>query len=252
MLIMDSEGLRSPELADQFEHDNEIATFITCLANTTILNFWGQTFSKDMSEIVQIAAHAFIRMEKVQLKSSFHMVFAGVPDITAEDRNKMGVQLVIIEIDRIIKEVANNQGRSEILGMQSVFPLCEKLFPALKFPQFLPSLWQEQMSAPVSRYGELAKQLRNSLGQSLSLDVGSGLKRTQTIESFVTRICDVWEGVKKESFILAFKNTQAIQIYTSMQKFYDSEMSVVRFVQWETLLRLKNMSPSIQQEQALI
>eukprot|EP00092_Neocalanus_flemingeri_P065565 GFUD01079751.1.p1 GENE.GFUD01079751.1~~GFUD01079751.1.p1 ORF type:complete len:2495 (+),score=653.35 GFUD01079751.1:194-7678(+) len=240
VLIMDSEGLRSPELEDQFEHDNEIATFITCLANTTILNFWGQTFSKDMSDLIQIASQAFIRMESVQLKSSFHMVFAGVPDITAAERNKMGLQAIINEIDKLIKETAANQGKSDIHGMQSIFPLCEKLFPNIDFPQFLPSLWQGPMSAPVSRYGELVKTLRNSLIQSLSSKESSGFRRTQTIKDFMTRISDVWKAVKTESFIFAFRNSQSIHIYKGMQEFYDLEMRTLRTFIFDEVNRIGN------------
>ena len=41
ILIMDTEGLRSPEFigTGNFTQDNELATFVSCLANTTILNF---------------------------------------------------------------------------------------------------------------------------------------------------------------------------------------------------------------------
>eukprot|EP00092_Neocalanus_flemingeri_P029352 GFUD01031864.1.p1 GENE.GFUD01031864.1~~GFUD01031864.1.p1 ORF type:complete len:2619 (-),score=690.50 GFUD01031864.1:716-8572(-) len=240
VLIMDSEGLRSPELEDQFEHDNEIATFITCLANTTILNFWGQTFSKDMSDLIQIASQAFIRMESVQLKSSFHMVFAGVPDITAAERNKMGVQAIINDIDKLIKETGANQGKSDIHGMQSIFPLCEKLFPNIDFPQFLPSLWQGPMSAPVSRYGELVKTMRNSLIQSLSSEESSGFRRTQTIKDFMTRISDVWRAVKTESFVFAFRNSQSIHIYKGMQDFYDLEMRTLRTFIFDEVNRIGN------------
>ncbi len=77
-IIMDSEGLRSPELSGSVRHDNEIATLVACLANTTVINFWGQTFSKDMDDIMQIVAHAYIRMKEVKIKSSFHLIFAGV------------------------------------------------------------------------------------------------------------------------------------------------------------------------------
>eukprot|EP00092_Neocalanus_flemingeri_P003730 GFUD01004010.1.p1 GENE.GFUD01004010.1~~GFUD01004010.1.p1 ORF type:complete len:2638 (-),score=679.59 GFUD01004010.1:412-8325(-) len=240
VLIMDSEGLRSPELEDQFEHDNEIATFITSLANTTILNFWGQTFSKDMSDLIQIASQAFMRMESVQLKSSFHMVFAGVSDITAEGRNNFGVQAIINEIDDLIKETAINEGKSEIHGMKSIFPLCNSLFPHIQFPQFLPSLWQGSMSAPVSRYGELVKTLRNSLIQSLSSEESSGFRRTQTIKDFMTRISDVWKAVKTESFIFAFRNSQAIHIYKGMQEFYDSEMSTLRTFIFDEVFKIGN------------
>ena len=89
--VIDSEGLRSPELGDMIQHDNELATFVSCLANTTILNLWGQTFNKDIEDVIQIATHAYIRMKAVKLKGSYHIVFVGVPDVTAKEKNASGV-----------------------------------------------------------------------------------------------------------------------------------------------------------------
>jgi hypothetical protein len=43
-----------------------------------------------MSDILQIAAHAFIRMTNVEIDSSFHIVFVGVQDINADDQNQIG------------------------------------------------------------------------------------------------------------------------------------------------------------------
>ena len=162
LLVMDTEGLRSPELGDKVDRDNEIATFASCLANTTIINFWGQTFTKDMKEIMEIVAHAYLRMKKVELKSATHLIFAGVSDVTAEEKNELGVSKVLEEMNKIIKNAAENVDRV-ITGREQIFPLCREIFSDLEFPQFLPSLWQGPMSSPVSRYGEKLALLREEL-----------------------------------------------------------------------------------------
>ena len=159
LLVMDTEGLRSPELGDKVDRDNEIATFASCLANTTFINFWGQTFTKDMSEIMEIVAHAYMRMKKVELKSATQLVFAGVSDVIAEEKNELGVFKVLEEMNKFIVEAARNTEK-EITGREQIFPLCSEIFPDLKFPQFLPSLWQGPMTSPVSRYGEKLTLLR--------------------------------------------------------------------------------------------
>ena len=258
VLIMDSEGLRSPELSNKesYIHDNEIATFITCLANTTIVNFWGQTFSKDMSDIIQIASHAFIRMAKVDIKSSFHLLFAGVQDITAEERNQLGVNKIMDQINKMIQEAAENEGKAETVhGLQSIFPLCSQLFPNLEFPQFLPVLWTGQMSPPEARYGESVSKLRNSLIQCLGPKVetsrpivvprvqhfttwaqraGEAMNsdqrqmRTQSLNVIFDRLNDVWQAIKNENFIFAFKNSQAIKIYSDIQHLYDTKITNLR------------------------
>ena len=176
-MIMDSEGLRSPELGDSFHHDNEIATLITCLANTTIINFWGQTFSKDMADVIEIAAHAYIRMKTVKINSSFHMVFAGVSDITAEERNKLGVSRILNELNDLILKIARKEGRMDLFnGLQSIFPMLEDLHTNLVFPKFLPALWQGSMSPPESSYGELVQELKESMAKTLTVQDGKNKK----------------------------------------------------------------------------
>ena len=42
-LIVDTEGLRAPELqVEGVKHDNELATFVIGLADTTIINIFGE------------------------------------------------------------------------------------------------------------------------------------------------------------------------------------------------------------------
>ena len=132
----------------------------------------------------------------------------------------MGVQKVINEIDKIITETSAQQDGTKLLGMQDIFPLCKKNYQMLHFPEFLPALWQGQMSAPKSRYGEEVTTLRNSLMESLIRD---DITRTQTCREFSTRISDVWNAVKKENFIFAFQNSQAVEVYRKMEEFFDRE-----------------------------
>jgi hypothetical protein len=226
-IIMDSEGLRSPELSESFRHDNEIATLVACLANTTIINFWGQTFSKDMSDILQIAAHAYIRMKEVKIKSSFHMIFAGVPDVTAEDKNRLGVTKIIDELNSMILRIAKEEGRMDTFsGLSSIFPLIQENF-SNKVPEFLPALWQGSMHPPESRYGEIVQILCEMLCYGLMQPQCPAI-RSQPITEFVNRLKDIWDAIKQENFIFGFRNSQAIEIYSELQKNYDREVTNFR------------------------
>jgi hypothetical protein len=227
-IIMDSEGLRSPELSESFRHDNEIATLVACLANTTFINFWGQTFSKDMSDILQIAAHAYIRMKEVKIKSSFHMIFAGVPDVTAEDKNRLGVTKILDELNTMILRIVREEGRDDIFsGLSSIFPLIQEQFADAKIPEFLPALWQGSMRPPESRYGEIVKLLCERLCAGLMQTQCIAI-RSQPITEFVNRLKDIWEAIKQENFIFGFRNSQAIEVYSELQKNYDREVTLFR------------------------
>ena len=59
-LLIDTEGLRAPEL-DRLasrEHDNELATFVIGMANLTLINVAGEV-SGDMDDILHTVVHAF-------------------------------------------------------------------------------------------------------------------------------------------------------------------------------------------------
>ncbi|KAK2918443.1 hypothetical protein Q8A73_002814 [Channa argus] len=70
MVIIDTEGLKSPELAqldDSHEHDNELATFVVGSSDITIINIAMEN-SIEMKDILQIVVHAFLRMKAVGKK----------------------------------------------------------------------------------------------------------------------------------------------------------------------------------------
>ncbi|KAJ4948764.1 hypothetical protein JOQ06_020287, partial [Pogonophryne albipinna] len=73
MVIIDTEGLKSPELAqldNSYEHDNELATLVVGLSDITIMNIAMEN-STDMKDILQIVVHAFLRMKEVGKKPKF-------------------------------------------------------------------------------------------------------------------------------------------------------------------------------------
>ncbi len=61
VMIVDTEGLRAPELdlTQTQNHDNELATFVIGLANTTLINIFGEV-PGDIDDILQTSVHAFL------------------------------------------------------------------------------------------------------------------------------------------------------------------------------------------------
>ncbi|MGH0158658.1 UNVERIFIED_CONTAM: hypothetical protein FKN15_046359 [Acipenser sinensis] len=89
ILLIDTEGLKSPELAqleDSYEHDNELATLVVGLSDITIINIAMEN-STEMKDILQIVVHAFLRMEKVGKRPNCQFVHQNVGDVSAHDRN---------------------------------------------------------------------------------------------------------------------------------------------------------------------
>ncbi len=68
ILIVDTEGLLAPELdpLKTQKHDNEFATFVIGLANSTVCG----EVAGDMDDILQTSVHAFLRMTEVKYQPS--------------------------------------------------------------------------------------------------------------------------------------------------------------------------------------
>merc|ERR1712226_454620 len=145
-----------------------------------------------MSDVMQIAGHAALRMNRIDIKkTAFHLIFAGVNDIIAKDKNQMGQDNVIKEINEILQKAAALEGRHDLkAGLASFFPQLTDEMPELDFPSILPMLWQSStMNPPESRYGEMVVKLRCSLLEYLKKSHG---KRTQNIMGFAQKLMDLW------------------------------------------------------------
>ncbi|KAG8001091.1 Up-regulator of cell proliferation, partial [Nibea albiflora] len=89
ILLIDTEGLKSPDLAqleDSYEHDNQLATFVIGLSDVTIINIAMEN-STEMKDVLQIAAHAFLRMKVIGKKPVCHFVHQNVAGVSAHAKN---------------------------------------------------------------------------------------------------------------------------------------------------------------------
>ena len=76
VLIVDTESLRAIDQdmteTERQEHDNKLATFVIGLANLTIINIYGEA-PGELDDILQTSVHAFLRMNEINVDSSFHL-----------------------------------------------------------------------------------------------------------------------------------------------------------------------------------
>ena len=123
-------------------------------------------------------------MRDVQLKPVLtHLIFAGVGNINAKEKNAMGNHKFLKTLDDIIKETARQNSDVTIQGRHQIFPLCAEEFQNHEFPQFLPMLWSKQMNPPESKYGDEVVKLRLALYRSI-LETKTNHTRTQTIGTY--------------------------------------------------------------------
>ena len=201
MLIVDTEGLRAPELQlEGVKHDNELATFVIGLADATIINIFGKA-PGDLDDVLQTSLHAFIRMRKIEMKPSCLFVHQNVQDILASSKSMVGRQKFQGKLDNMTQAAAKIENCE---GEFSVFSHVIK-FDDSKDVFYFPNLWKgDPPMAPVNiGYSENAYILKMAL---IKLTEREKTCRC-SLETFKLRIQNLWEAVIQENFVFSFKNT---------------------------------------------
>ena len=211
ILIIDTEGLRTPELMDTDQkqrHDNELATFVIGLANVTLINFNGEV-AGDMEDILQTAVHAFIRMRKVKLEPHCQFVHHNSIKSSKGDR---GRQMFVNRLNRITNDVAMEEKcEGEFTKFSDVIKFSED-----KDIHYFPGLWMgEPPMAPVSRgYSESALKLKSHLVRLMT-------NNSITLSTFESKLNDLWDALLHEDFVFSFKNTVEVMAYNKLEAQYN-------------------------------
>ncbi|KAJ4949252.1 hypothetical protein JOQ06_020768 [Pogonophryne albipinna] len=122
MVIIDTEGLKSPELAqldNSHEHDNELATLVVGLSDITIMNIAMEN-STEMKDILQIVVHAFLRMTEVGKKPKCQFVHQNVSDVSAHDKNMRDRKLLLQQLNEMTQAAAKMEKKEEYSSFTDV------------------------------------------------------------------------------------------------------------------------------------
>ncbi|XP_051866352.1 interferon-induced very large GTPase 1-like [Pristis pectinata] len=216
ILVIDTEGLRAPELAtltDSYEHDNELATFVVGLSNLTLVNI-GMENLTEMKDVLQIVVHSLIRMRQTGKGPKCIFVHQNVGDLSAHDQNLRGRQKLLEQLDKMTEAAAKLE-KVERVTFRDVMD-----YDAEKDNWYIPGLWHGSppMAAVNTGYSEHVSQLKNYLIQCL-------LRRNQcqrafTIPDFIKWMAGLWEQVKHENFIFSFQNSLVAEAYSHLSLKY--------------------------------
>lgn len=220
LIVIDTEGLRAPgkSFHHDFRHDNELATFALCLADFTLINIAGQTVGKDMTDVLQIAAHAAIRMKSVHIKSSCCIIQQFVADPAAVEKNEASMLSILKLLDDATAAAAKDEGCGpSYTRFSDVFNLKRN-----EDLQYIPSLWQGSMAPPNHRYSETIKRLKRFILEDLKKH------SRRSFEQFAERVLHVWNAVKEENFIFSFKNCEIALRYKTFHHVYGKWISEMR------------------------
>ncbi|XP_055521044.1 interferon-induced very large GTPase 1-like [Leucoraja erinacea] len=224
ILVIDTEGLRAPELAtltDSYEHDNELATFVVGLSNITLVNI-GMENIAEMKDILQIVVHSLLRMKLTGKRPKCIFVHQNVGDVSAHDHNLRGRQKLLEQLDKMTEAAAKLEKVDGVM-FRDVMD-----YDADKDNWYIPGLWQgtPPMAAVNTGYSEHVFQLKKSLIQCLLK--GKPDQGAFTIPDFTKWMTGLWEQVKHENFIFSFQNSLFAEAYNQLS---------VKYKGWEWELR---------------
>ncbi|XP_034146972.1 interferon-induced very large GTPase 1-like [Esox lucius] len=215
IMVIDTEGLKSPELAqldDSHERDNELATLVIGLSDVTIINIAMEN-STEMKDILQIVGHAFIRMKEVGKRPICHFVHQNVSDMSAHNKNMRARKKFLKQLDEMTKAAARMEKKENITKFTDVM----EYDPATS-SSYIPGLWHgTPPMAPVNAgYSEAVYDFKKSLMQILK-----ECKGDNDLTGFLKWTTSLWESVKFEKFIFSFRNSLVADAYSNICSEYN-------------------------------
>ncbi|KAJ8336658.1 hypothetical protein SKAU_G00378780 [Synaphobranchus kaupii] len=228
IMVIDTEGLKSPELAqldESYEHDNELATLVVGLSDITVINIAMENCT-EMKDILQIVVHAFLRMKEVGRKPCCQFVHQNVPDISAHDSNMRDRKLLLEQLNEMTRAAA----KMEKKGKNNKFTDVMEYDPE-RNNWYIPALWHgNPPMAPVNAgYSDSVNLFKMSVIEIFESKSGKG--SPHTFGEFPKWTKSLWDAVKYENFIFSFRNSLVAEAYTQL---------CTEFNKWEWDFR-KNM-----------
>ncbi|XP_068103308.1 up-regulator of cell proliferation-like [Hyperolius riggenbachi] len=217
ILVLDTEGLKAPELAsleESYEHDNELATLVVGLSDITIVNLSMEN-TIEMRDILQIVVHAFLRMDEIGKKPNCQFVHQNVSDVSAHDQNIRGRKQLEDQLNSMIDVAAKMEKKDGISKFTDVMD-----YDLEKDNWYIPGLWQgDPPMAPVNRgYNSHVQDLKMYLFKCMEAQKSSN--KTSNISSFIIWIESLWKSVKYENFIFSFRNSLVAKAYNKLSAQY--------------------------------
>lgn len=210
LVIIDTEGLKSPELAkldDSHEHDNELATLVVGLSDVTIINIAMEN-STEMKDILQIVVHAFLRMKEIGKKPKCQFVHQNVADVSAHDKNMRDRKLLLEQLNEMTEAAARMENKEEYKMFTDVME-----YDPETCNWYIPGLWHgNPPMAPVNAgYSEAVYDFKKNMAEIIAQCKCNTL--VNNITDFLEWTKSLWNAVKYENFIFSFRNSLVADAY---------------------------------------
>ncbi|XP_012641964.3 interferon-induced very large GTPase 1-like [Microcebus murinus] len=215
MLVVDTEGLRSPQFSNKSQNrDNELATFVIGLANMTVINIFGENPS-EMQDILQIVVQAFLRMKQVKIFPTCLFVHQNVEDITAKYQTMEGRMSLQQRLDEMAAIAAKQEQCSDITCFSDVIK-----FDVNTHVYYFAHLWDGNppMAPPNPRYSHNVQELKGKILMTAEQESRGNIMKISDVKF---RVQDLWRALLNENFIFNFRNTREVMAMSKLETSYN-------------------------------
>ncbi|TRY74327.1 hypothetical protein DNTS_032028 [Danionella cerebrum] len=211
ILIIDTEGLKSQELANtsnSYEHDNELATLVVGLSDVTIVNISMEN-AAEIKDTLQVVVHAFLRMKEVGKRPCCHFVHQNTADVAVHEKIMREKKMFLQQLDEMTQAAAKMEKVSKNRKFTDILE-----YNVHENNWYIAGLWLgTPPMAPVSTgYSEDVSKLKNGI-----LCILKAVKNpAQNFMEFEEWIRSLWKAVQFENFIFSFRNSLVAEAYSRL------------------------------------
>ncbi|CAM4679286.1 up-regulator of cell proliferation-like isoform X1 [Lepidochelys kempii] len=213
ILVIDTEGLKAPELArleDSYQHDNELATLVVGLSDITIVNLAMEN-ATEMQDVLQIVVHAFLRMEETGHMPSCQFVHQNVSDVAAYEQKMRDRKYLVEQLNEMTIAAAKMEKLQKEITVSDIMD-----YDPEKHNWYIPSLWHgDPPMAPVNiGYSESVCGLKKCLFEFVRQHSLNSVPKD--LPQFIEWVKSLWNALRHDDFLFSFRNPFTTEAYTKI------------------------------------
>ena len=217
VLVLDTEGLRAPELAMfDYHHDNELATFVLGLADISLINFKGEN-TAEMMDVLPTVVHALIKLRLGQKKDHSRrcmFVHQNIAAVSAKSKTQYQQDKLLDNLDEMTQTAAGMENDMDTKKFNEVIAFDHEKDTCM-FPDLLQGHPPNASINP--EYSDTVNKVRRSI-----FDIGKSMSHN-TIDEIFLNVKDLWTALLSMDFIFSFRNTIEAKVYDELEQVFCKE-----------------------------
>ncbi|XP_065259559.1 up-regulator of cell proliferation-like [Emys orbicularis] len=213
ILVIDTEGLKAPELAkleDSYQRDIELATLVIGLSDITIINMAMEN-ATEMKGVLQITLDTLLKMKKIRQHPNCQFVHQNVSDVSAHEQNTGDRYQLLEPLDEMtIAAACTEKGIRKTKFPGIIYNDAEK------YNWYIPGLWHGvPPMAPVNMgYSESVFELKKYLFEFMRQY--SSNRPLKDIPQFSDWVRSLWNAIKHSNATFSLRNSFVAHTYNQL------------------------------------